>query len=360
MNNSDILELLKGVIHPESDRDIVTLGMVDGLKVDSGEISFRLKLTKPHDPMAGAIKRMAESVIGQQTGITPTIIIVEGDKRSPSTSSSRTNAANTSTGGIRHVVAVASGKGGVGKSTVTANLAVALERQGYSVGIIDADIYGPSMPKMFGVEGFTPMAASDSDEPGAERILAAESHGIKIQSIGFFVDQSDALIWRGPMATNALKQLIHQTFWGPLDFLLIDLPPGTGDLHLTIVGELKIDGAIIVSTPALVAIADVVRGISMFTNEKVDIPILGVVNNMAYFTPEELPDNKYYIFGQGDLERVCAEHGLPILAEIPLVQSIAHAGSHGEPIAAQDSVSSVIFEHLADSVVELLDVDSTR
>lgn len=366
MNNniSNVEELLKGVIHPETGRDIVSMGMVQDIAVRVSDadadaisaVSFKIRLTRPHDPMAGSIRRMAEGVISEAMGVVPTIIVVEApvatSTSNPKSSSNRSSTGKnttkaTTTGNVGRVIAVASGKGGVGKSTVTANLAVALARTGHRVGVIDADIYGPSMPKMFGLEGYVPMSA----EQDGNNIVPAESHGIKIQSIGFFVNPSDALIWRGPMATNALKQLIHQTDWGELDFLLIDLPPGTGDLHLTIVGELKIDGAIIVSTPALVAIADVVRGISMFNNENVRIPLIGIVNNMAYFTPAELPDNKYYIFGQGDLERVAAEQNVEILGEIPLVQSIAHGGSHGEPIAAQDSVTAEMFAQLAERLV---------
>lgn len=340
-----IIELLKGVIHPETGRDIVTMDMVENLKIEDNRISFTLRLTKSHDPMAASIRRAAEAVIAQQTGITPTIIVAEGVAKNKAKAEPK-----TTTSSIKKIIAIASGKGGVGKSTVTANMAVALQRMGYSVGIIDADIYGPSMPKMFGLEGHTPMA----EEQDEKQIMPAMSHGIKIQSIGFFVSASDALIWRGPMATNALKQLLHQTAWGELDFLLIDLPPGTGDLHLTIVGELKIDASIIVTTSAAVAIADVVRGISMFRNQNVNIPVLGVVNNMAYFTPAELPDNKYYIFGQGNIEKVAKELGISILGEIPLVQSVAQGGDSGEPIATQDTVIALEFEKLARQMIDTL------
>lgn len=341
-----IIELLKGVIHPETGRDIVTMGMVENVKSEDSKISLTLRFTKPHDPMAGSVRRAVESLISENTGIIPTIILAEGVAKAHKKEVDR----QTTTSSIGKIIAIASGKGGVGKSTVTANLAVTLEHMGYSVGVIDADIYGPSMPKMFGLEGHTPMADGADDK----QILPGESHGIKIQSIGFFVSPDDALIWRGPMATNALKQLLHQTAWGKLDYLLIDLPPGTGDLHLTIVSELKIDASIIVTTPAAVAIADVVRGISMFRNENVNIKVLGVVNNMAYFTPAELPDNKYYIFGQGNIEKVAKELDIPILGEIPLVQSVAQAGDSGEPIAARQTTLALEFEKLARKIVEAL------
>lgn len=342
----DVLEILKEVIHPEQQRDIVSLGMVERLTQDDESISFTLKLTKPRDPVAGSVKRAAEAMIYQQTGIMPRIIVEEPkpDKRSGA------HRAVAEPEKIEaRVIAIASGKGGVGKSTVTSNLAVALVRQGYRVGIIDADIYGPSMPRMFGVEAYVPVAHDET-----ELIEPAESMGVKIMSIGFFVKPTDALVWRGPMATNALRQLIHQTLWGELDYLLIDLPPGTGDIHLSIVGQLRIDGAVIVSTPQRVALMDVVRGISMFRNDNVAVPILGLVCNMAYFTPVELPQNRYYIFGKGALEQVAQESGLDVLAEIPLVQSIAEAGDSGEPIASQDSALALVFDDLARTVVARL------
>lgn len=342
-----VTEILKQIIHPEEGRDIVTMGMVHDIKEDEQQIRLTIRMNKAHDPAAGSIRRAAESLIREATGITPVIIISEP---SPKEKSKKVDLkAKSTVNSIKHIIAIASGKGGVGKSTVTANLAVALTRQGYSVGIIDADIYGPSMPKMFGVEGYQPIAEQDS-----ELIIPAENHGVKVMSIGFFISTSDALVWRGPMATNALKQLMHQTAWGELDFLLIDLPPGTGDLHLTVVGELKIDGAIIVSTPQRVALLDVVRGIKMFRNEHINVPVLGIVSNMAWFTPAELPDNRYYIFGQGALEQTAHEEGIEVLAEIPLVQSIAQGGDNGNPIALSDSITSLAFDALARSVVSAI------
>lgn len=333
---SQILEILKTVVHPEQGKDIVSLGMVENLTETDGVIRFTLQLQKPHDPVAGSLKRAAEAAITAATGITPAIIIAEPNPKKVTKVEPKHAEHATVT------IAVASGKGGVGKSTVTANLAVSLARRGYKVGIIDADIYGPSMPKMFGTEDYIPIALE-----GSELIVPAEAHGVKIMSVGYFIKPTDALVWRGPMATSALKQLIHQTAWGELDFLLIDLPPGTGDIHLTAVAEMKIDGAIIVSTPQKVALMDVVRGIKMFQGDKIAIPIIGIVSNMAYFTPAELPDNRYYIFGKGEIEKVAAETGTEIIAEIPLIQSIAEGGDSGNPISADK------FDKLTNKITEL-------
>lgn len=333
---SQILEILKTIVHPEQGKDIVSLGMVENLTETDGVVRFTLQLHKPHDPVAGSLKRAAEAAITAATGITPAIIIAEPNPKKVTKAEPKHAAHATVT------IAVASGKGGVGKSTVTANLAVSLAQRGYKVGIIDADIYGPSMPKMFGTEDYIPIALE-----GSELIVPAEAHGVKIMSVGYFIKPTDALVWRGPMATSALKQLIHQTAWGELDFLLIDLPPGTGDIHLTAVAEMKIDGAIIVSTPQKVALMDVVRGIKMFQGDKIAIPIIGIVSNMAYFTPAELPDNRYYIFGKGEIEKVAAETGTEIIAEIPLVQSIAEGGDSGNPISADK------FDKLTNKITEL-------
>lgn len=342
-----IEELLKQIIHPETGKDIVSMGMLESVNSDDPtKVVVTIQLTKPRDPMASSIRRAIEGLILDQLGVESTVIVKESAKSA--NKQKVDHKSNSTTNNIHHIIAIASGKGGVGKSTVTANLAVALARAGKRVGVIDADIYGPSMPKMFGVESYIPMSVEGNDH----QILPAQSHGIKIQSIGFFVSQTDALIWRGPMATNALKQLLHQTLWGELDYLLIDLPPGTGDLHLTVVGELKIDSAIIVTTPAAVALADVVRGISMFRNEHVSIPVLGVVSNMAYFTPAELPENKYYIFGpQGNIERVASDLGIEVLSEIPLVQSVAAGGDSGRPIASQNTIIAKEFDNLAQKLI---------
>lgn len=258
----------------------------------------------------------------------------------------------TTTTEICRVVAVASGKGGVGKSTVTANLAVALRQRGYNVGILDADIYGPSQTKMFGVEGYIPDA--ERDEAGNDFIIPAQSLGIKVMSIGFFIKPTDALMWRGGMAVNALHQLTHQTRWGKLDYLLIDLPPGTGDIHLSIINELKISGAVIVSTPQQVAVADVVRGVEMFRHPQVNVPVLGVVENMAWFTPEELPDNKYYLFGKGGAKQYAEGAGVDLLGQIPIIQSIMEGSDEGRPAGGFDPRVEQYYAEIAAKVVEKL------
>lgn len=354
MTNEEILERLKAVKHPEQDKDIVSLGMVDDLTVDrtTGAVRFTLRLTKPRDPVAGSLRRAAEAVLEEATGVTPSVVVAEPLPAGSRAAKQQTLREKSGTNGIGQTIAVASGKGGVGKSTVTANLSVALAREGYRVGVLDADIYGPSMPKMFGVEGYRPVAAVAEEGSELESIVPAEAYGVKVMSIGFFISASDALVWRGPMATRALQQLLHQTAWGELDFLLIDLPPGTGDLHLTIVNELKLSGAVIVSTPQEVALADVVRGIAMFRNENVRVPIRGVVENMAWFTPAELPDNRYYIFGpagadEGRVARLAREEGVPFLGSIPLVQAVAEGGDAGCPIAVRDSVAGEAFREIA-------------
>jgi len=253
---------------------------------------------------------------------------------------------------VKNIVAIASGKGGVGKSTVAVNLAVALAQSGASVGLIDADVYGPSIPKMFGVEGKRPAARS---EEGVEWIQPIEKDGVKLLSVGFFIKAEDAVIWRGPMATSALKQLITQGDWGELDYLLIDLPPGTGDVHLTMVQEVPVTGVVIVSTPQDVALADVIKGINMFAGEKVNVPVLGLVENMSWFTPEELPDNRYYIFGKDGCKELAEKMGIPLLGQIPIVQGIRESGDSGKPAALlPETQSGEAFRLLSKAVEKAL------
>ncbi|MGN1046310.1 MAG: Mrp/NBP35 family ATP-binding protein, partial [Candidatus Cryptobacteroides sp.] len=250
---------------------------------------------------------------------------------------------------VRHIIGVASGKGGVGKSTVAVNLAVALARAGYKVGLADADVYGPSVPKMTATEGFVPEAFQE--EGGKEVIMPVEKYGVKWMSIGYFAKPEQALIWRGPMACNALKQMILQVRWGELDFLLIDMPPGTGDIHISLVHDIPLEGALIVSTPQDVALADVEKGVNMFRNPGVDKPILGLVENMSWFTPEELPDNRYYIFGKGGGERMADKYDIPLLGQIPIVQSIREDGDSGEPAALSARPDGAAFAALAAKLV---------
>ncbi|OCB74349.1 Mrp/NBP35 family ATP-binding protein [Flavobacterium crassostreae] len=251
--------------------------------------------------------------------------------------------------GIKNIIAVASGKGGVGKSTVTANLAVSLAKMGFSVGILDADIYGPSMPIMFDVENEKPISVTTD---GKSKMKPVESYEVKMLSIGFFTAPSQAVIWRGPMASKALNQMLFDADWGELDFMLIDLPPGTGDIHLSIMQSLPITGAVIVSTPQAVALADAKKGVSMFLSEAINVPVLGIIENMAYFTPEELPENKYYIFGQQGAQNLAQDLEVPFLGEVPIVQSIREAGDYGRPAALQsESIVAKVFEEITRNVV---------
>ena len=254
--------------------------------------------------------------------------------------------------GIQNIIAIASGKGGVGKSTVTANLAVTLQKMGFSVGVLDADIYGPSVPTMFDTEAEKPISV---EVDGKNMMKPIENYGVKMLSIGYFSGANQAVVWRGPMASKALNQMLRDAAWGNLDFLLIDLPPGTGDIHLSIIQEVPVTGAVIVSTPQHVALADVKKGIAMFTMESINIPVLGLIENMAYFTPEELPENKYYIFGKQGAQFMAEDLGIPVLGEIPLIQSIREAGDVGRPVALQEgSKIAEIYKETAQKMIESL------
>lgn len=346
--NEELELLLRGIIHPETEQNIVDSGFVDRAdKGEDGSIAITLRFQKARDPFAQKIKRRVEELLAERYPESNAMVIIREAAPKP-----RRREQQTTTNEITRIVAIASGKGGVGKSTVTANLAVALRHRGYNVGILDADIYGPSQNKMFGVEGYVPDA--ERDEAGNEYIIPAQSLGIKIMSIGFFIKPTDALMWRGGMAVNALHQLIHQTRWGKLDYLLVDLPPGTGDIHLSIINELKITGAVIVSTPQQVAVADVVRGVEMFRHAQVNIPVLGVIENMAWFTPEELPDNKYYIFGRGGARRYAESAGIELLGEVPIIQSIMEGSEDGRPASGFDPRVEEYYANIADRVVENL------
>ncbi|MDX9704104.1 MAG: P-loop NTPase [Weeksellaceae bacterium] len=251
--------------------------------------------------------------------------------------------------GVKNIIAVASGKGGVGKSTVTANIAVCLQKMGFKVGLLDADIYGPSIPTMFDVEGAQPYSVKVGDKP---KMGPVESYGVKLLSIGFFAGMDQAVVWRGPMASKALQQMIHDGAWGELDFLLVDLPPGTGDIHLSIVQQIPVTGAVIVSTPQNVALADVRKGVAMFKMDAINVPVLGIIENMAYFTPAELPENKYYIFGQSGAKNLAERLDVPFLGEVPLVQSIREASDVGRPAALQeDTAVSKIYEKITQNMV---------
>ncbi|MDE5728228.1 MAG: Mrp/NBP35 family ATP-binding protein [Duncaniella sp.] len=339
-----ITETLSTVRYPGTGKNIVESGMVeDDIRIDGDSVSFTIIFDKPTDPFMRSLVKSCEAAI--HTHISPDVkVTVKTASRQPA----KPKAAPVLPG-VRNIVGVSSGKGGVGKSTVAANLAVALAREGYRVGLLDADIFGPSMPKMFGIED-QQLYLHESE--GRQLILPVERYGVKVLSIGFLVDRDKAVLWRGSMASNALKQLITEADWGELDYFLIDMPPGTSDIHLTLVQTLAMTGVVVVSTPQEVALADARKGISMFQDEKVNVPILGLVENMAYFTPAAHPDERYYIFGKEGGVRLAEKLGVRLLAQIPLVASIAESGDAGEPIAMADSITGHAFAHLAHEVTD--------
>ncbi len=351
MEINEITDILKGVIHPEHNKNIVELDMIESVDISDNEIKLTIALKKARDPFANKIKRAAIDLIGNKFPDLKNNVIVLMKEPAPKKVVQQKSEGLNKNNNIRNIIAISSCKGGVGKSTVTANLATTLSQSGYSVGIMDADIYGPSMPKMFGVESHMPQSTGEGDD---SFIIPAERYGVKIQSIGFFIKPNDALIWRGPMATNTLKQLIHQTQWGELDYLLIDLPPGTGDIHLTIIAETKIDGAIIVSTPQDLAIADVVRGIEMFRSKHVNIGILGLVENMSWFSPAELPENKYYIFGKDGCKNLAQEMELPLLAQIPVIASANQDNSKAAIDVLENQTVYKYYHDMSQRIIEQL------
>lgn len=348
VSEDQIRELLKEIVHPESGSNIIESGIVSRISTGPESIAVELSFRKKRDPFANSIRRRITDILNASFPECSITVELAADKE-PSADNNTVEQSETVVSNIKHIIAVASGKGGVGKSTVTANLAATLRDMGFKVGILDADIYGPSMPKMFGLEGFAPQPAFVN---GKDFIMPAVAEGIKISSIGFFISPNDALIWRGPMATNALRQLIHQTLWEELDYLLIDMPPGTGDVHLSVTGEMKVDGAVIVSTPQQVAVADVVRGIHMFQAEGIDVPVLGIIENMAWFTPEELPDNKYYIFGEGGARDLARSENVDFLGDIPIIMSVVSGSDNGRPAVLSDSAVKSYYRNIADKIVD--------
>jgi len=344
-----ILEALRNVRYPASGKNIVEAGMVeDDIRIDGNSVSFSLIFDRPTDPFIKSIVRAAETAIN--TYISPDIDIK--GHINVKTRITAPQPAERPLKGVKNIIGVSSGKGGVGKSTVASNLAVALAREGYKVGLLDADIFGPSMPKMFGLEN-EELYMHRVD--GKELIIPARKYGVKLLSIGFLVDKNAPVLWRGGMASNALKQLITDADWGELDYFIIDMPPGTSDIHLTLVQTLAITGVVIVTTPQQVALADARKGIAMFTGEKVNVPILGLVENMAWFTPEKHPDERYHIFGSEGGVKLANELNVKLLAQIPIVGSICEQGDDGEPIALGDTAASFAFMHLAHEVVDAVD-----
>ena len=343
MYPQQIIDALRHVRYPGTGKDLIESGMLeDDIRISGFEVSFSLIFQKENDPFLKSIVKAAE--VALQTYIDPNIVanihpkFVKQNIHSP-------NSNHQSPIHASHVIAIHSGKGGVGKSTVTANLAVTLAQAGYKVGLLDADIHGPSMPKMFHTEDCRPVSV---EEDGRTLIEPIEQYGVKMLSIGFFVNPEQAVIWRGGMASNAIKQLIEDAHWGELDYFLIDLPPGTSDIHLTLISELHLTGVIVVTTPQPVALVDARKGVEMFQNEKINVPIIGLIENMAWFTPAELPENKYYIFGKEGGKKLAEELHIPLLGQIPLVQSIREAGDEGMPIALQPGhPAAAVFKTIA-------------
>ena len=343
-----IIDALKNVRYPGNGKNIVELDMIeDDIRIDGNKVSFSLIFEKPTDPFIKSLVKAAETAI--LTYISPEVdikgnIAVKTRKPLPE------KPANPLPG-VKNIIGISSGKGGVGKSTVASNLAVALAREGYKVGLLDADIFGPSVPKMFGVED-EQLFMHNVD--GRDLIIPIEKYGIKLLSIGFVVDKNAPVLWRGGMASNALKQLITDADWGELDYFLIDMPPGTSDIHLTLVQTLGITGVVIVSTPQQVALADARKGIAMFMGEKVNVPILGLVENMAWFTPAPHPEERYYIFGREGGVELAKELGVKLLAQIPVVGTICEGGDNGAPIALEDSIAGQAFMHLAHETIDAI------
>ena len=345
-----ILDALRNVRYPGNGKNLVENNMVeDDIRIDGDKVSFSLIFDRPTDPFIKSVVRAAETAIN--TYISPDVevrgnIAVKFRQAQPEKKPDLLP-------GVKNIVGVSSGKGGVGKSTVAANLAVALAAKGYKVGLLDADIFGPSLPKMFGVED---EQVYMHEVDGRALIIPLEKYGVKLLSIGFLVDKESAVLWRGGMASNALKQLIGEADWGELDYFLIDMPPGTSDIHLTLVQTLAITGVVIVSTPQEVALADARKGISMFTGDKVNVPILGLVENMAWFTPERHPDERYYIFGREGGVKLAEKLGVKLLGQIPVVESICEGGDDGHPVALDDTtLTGQAFRHVAREVVDACD-----
>ena len=346
MDQTDILQWLQEVQHPaKGDQSVVALGMVEGIELADGSIHVTLAFPKRPDPLKNYLVGAVEACLYRNApgGTEIEVDTVVKDPAKPAKKGIEFNLEQLRE--VRHIIGVASGKGGVGKSTVAVNLAVALARLGYRVGVADADVYGPSIPTMTGTENIEiEMYGEDENN---NLFVPVEKYGVKWLSVGHVSSAGQALIWRGPMASTALKQIILQTLWGPLDFLLIDMPPGTGDIHISLIGDVPMSGAVIVTTPQNVALADVLRGVNMFRNPQVNKPIYGLVENMSWFTPEAHPEEKYYLFGKDGGTKMAQELEIPLLGQIPLVQGIREGGDSGEPVALGTRPDSLAFLELA-------------
>jgi ATP-binding protein involved in chromosome partitioning len=346
ITQQQVLQALSNVEEPDLKKDLVTLNMIQDIVINGNKLSFSVILTTPACPLKALIENACRNAIKH--------FISKDIEVSVNMTSRVTSQKNTGVPGVKNIIAVASGKGGVGKSTVSVNLALALAKTGASVGLIDADIYGPSIPIMFGLEGARPLA---SNVNGKTRIEPIEKYGIKLLSIGFFTDPNQPVPWRGPMVSTAVKQLFNDADWGELDYLVIDLPPGTGDIQITVTQSFPVTGAVIVTTPQNVALADAKKGIGMFMMNAINVPILGIVENMSYFTPAELPENKYYIFGKGGGQKLAQTLDVPFLGEIPLIKGISDSGDAGKPIVLEEEGSmSIAFMEMARRVAQQVSI----
>jgi ATP-binding protein involved in chromosome partitioning len=354
LDRKEILKALETITIAGEGKNMVESGAVTNVITFGDEAVVDLVLTTPamhiKKRAEDDIKKTIHDLVSPDAKVKVNIKVETPTKTSTGSEGEMVNQIKAKAiPGMKNIIAIASGKGGVGKSTITANLAVTLAKMGFSVGILDADIYGPSMPIMFDVESEKPISVEVN---GKSKMKPVESYGIKILSIGFFTAPSQAVIWRGPMASKALNQMIFDADWGELDFMLLDLPPGTGDIHLSIVQSLPITGVVVVSTPQAVALADAKKGVSMFMSDSINVPVLGIIENMAYFTPEELPNNKYYIFGKEGAKNLSEDIKVPFLGEVPIVQSIREAGDYGRPAAMQTgSIIENVFEEITKNVV---------
>ncbi len=344
MTKEQVLQALSNVQEPDLGKDLVTLNMIKDIEIDGNKVSFTIVLTTPACPMKDMMGRAATNAIELLVNKDAVVIV----NFTSNTSSNRKDPKSVLPN-VKNIIAVVSGKGGVGKSTVSANLAIALAQGGAKVGLMDADIYGPSVPMMFGVRGERPKM---QDVGGKGMIVPMEKFGIKFMSIGLLVNEKDAIVWRGPMASSAIKQFVTDVLWGDLDYLVIDMPPGTGDIHLTLVQTVPVTGAIVVTTPQDIALADAKKAVAMFGQAQIKVPIIGLVENMAYFTPAELPNNKYYIFGKDGGKRLADEFDLNFLGQIPLVQSIREGGDYGTPVMAGDeAITKKAFQDFASAAI---------
>jgi len=343
ITQEQVYNALRHVEDPDLKKDLVSLNMIEDLKIDGNKLSFSVVLTTPACPMKAMLENACKNAIRH--------FVSKDIELSINMTSRVTSRPDRTLAGIKNIIVVASGKGGVGKSTVAVNLALGLAKKGASVGLIDADIYGPSIPIMFGVEDARPKASQNAE--GKTRIEPIEKYGIKLLSIGFFTDPNQPVPWRGPMVSTAVKQLFNDADWGELDYLVVDLPPGTGDIHITVSQGFPVTGAVIVTTPQNVALADARKGVGMFLMDSIKIPLIGVVENMSYFTPAELPENKYYIFGKNGGKALAEQYNAPFLGEIPLVKSISDAGDVGKPvILEEDNILGPVFMQIAERVAQ--------